>query len=397
MVNPGGQRLNSQNESYERILARIKEGTIIINEREKFEHLLKLFPEKASLHRAFADFLAKEGARDEAVRVYERSAKMYLDSGRSLQAIVATILAWSINKPTHDQGRVFHAAVQASKSAETPLQDFFSAFTYPELVAVMLRLVRVHFPANHAVKSFGDEANELFFIVSGTLKETTYRTDGDDESGDQALVRHLSDNDIFGDIYPLDAEHRSRSDVETLTHVELVKISKQVLQQLCRKHPRVELLLTDLYRNPSETLDGRMWTSVRRAVRYEIPTKVKLSILPQMENAPPIDTEGLTRDISLGGACVDVGDQHLATPLKAFENAAVNVEIRLTGENVTLKIAGNIAWSVKFIENANTRLLVGIRFEALNDSERRALEKYCLQGNAEQNLLWNLWDDLVKG
>ena len=389
--------MNIQNESYESMVARIREGTLLLNSREEYEGLLERYPQKASLHRALADFLVIQGDQSDAIKNYQQAAELYLGTDRSLQAIVATILSWSLVKPTHKQGRVFHAAIQAAIKPETPLQSFFAALSYPELVAVMLRLVRVQYPANHAIKKFGDIADELFFIVAGDLKETTYLSEGGNLSDHKASVRQLSENDIFGDVYPLITESTSRSDVESLTHVELVKITRNVLQLLCRKHPRVELLLAKLHKDPSESKDGRVWSSVRRFVRHEIPTKVDLTISPKTGSAAPIRAEGFTRDISLGGACVDLGHKRLPIPVEALENASLKVLMKLPSLGQTLEIAGTIVWIRKIGEGGEAFTLVGVKFGQLGDGDRNTLEAYCSGGDAEQNLLWNLWDDFVKG
>lgn len=389
--------MTMNNESHESMVARISEGTLLLNDREAYERLLALYPGKASLHRALADFLARQGDKADAIQAYEEASELYLQTGRSLQAIVATILAWSIVKPTHDQGRVFHAAVQAALKAETPLQNFFAALSYPELVAVMLRLVRVQYSANHAVKNYGDSADELFFIVTGRLKEITYLSSPGHESDLRPSIRHLSENDIFGDVYPLAAENTSRSDVESLTHVELVKITRKVLRQLCRKHPRVELLLANLHRDPDESQDGRVWTSVRRFVRHEIPTKIDLAISPNTADVPLIRATGFTRDISLGGVCVDLGEKRLPIPMEALKHADVAVTIKLPSLDQTLAVEGTIVWHSEKFANEAAGTLVGIQFRELHDTERSTLEAYCSGGGAEQNLLWHLWDDFVKG
>ena len=389
--------MNIQNESQESMVARIREETLLLSSREEYERLLERHPKKASLHRALGDFLAKEGDQPAAVKTYERASELYLETGRSLQAIVATILAWSAVKPTHDQGRIFHAAVQAAKKAETPLQNFFADLSYPELVAFMLRLVRIQYPSNFAVKNFGDTADELFFIVSGNLKETTYLSAGEDESDHRASVRQLSENDIFGDVYPLAVESTSRSDVETLTHVELVKITRQVLLQLCRKHPRIELLLAKLHKDPNESHDGRVWSSVRRFVRHEIPTKVNLTISPKTVDGPSIHADGFTKDISLGGACIDLGEKRLPVPMEALQNAGVKLTIKMPSIDRTLEIDGTIVWKFKAGDGDGAGTLVGVQFGMLSNTDRNALETYCSGGDAEQNLLWNLWDDFVKG
>ena len=389
--------MDNSNESHGSMVARISEGTLLLDDREAYERLLAIYPKKASLHRALADFLAKQGIQDDAIAAYEKASELYLETGRSLQAIVATILAWSIVKPTHDQGRVFHAAVQTALKAETPLQSFFAALSYPELVAVMLRLVRVQHPANAVIKKYGDSADELFFIVSGRLEETTFLSAAGDESNHRVSVRRLYENDIFGDVYPLAEEGTSRSDVESLTQVELVKITKKVLRQLCRKHPRVELLLANLHRDPDESQDGRVWTSVRRFVRHEIPAKVDLAISTKTAEAPLIRTTGFTRDISLGGMCIDLGDKPLPVSLEALKQTDVTITIKLPSLDQTLEVEGTVVWNTKSIGYGSAGTLVGIQFKGLNDTERNTLEAFCSGGGAEQNLLWHLWDDFVKG
>jgi hypothetical protein len=185
--------------------------------------------------------------------------------------------------------------------------------------------------------------------------------------------------------------------VESLTHVELVKITRNVLQLLCRKHPRVELLLAKLHKDPSESKDGRVWSSVRRFVRHEIPTKVDLTISPKTGSAAPIRAEGFTRDISLGGACVDLGHKRLPIPVEALENASLKVLMKLPSLGQTLEIDGTIVWIRKIGEGGEAFTLVGVKFGQVSDGDRNTLAAYCSGGDAEQNLLWNLWDDFVKG
>jgi hypothetical protein len=42
----------------------------------------------------------------------------------------------------------------------------------------------------------------------------------------------------------------------------------------------------------------------------------------------------------------------------------------------------------------NTAL--GIQFKSMSDPDRELLEAYCTGGEGEQNLMWNLWDSLLK-
>ena len=41
-------------------------------------------------------------------------------------------------------------------------------------------------------------------------------------------------------------------------------------------------------------------------------------------------------------------------------------------------------------------MLIGIRFDPLNSMDRELLIEYCSGNYGEQNLLWSLWDTMVK-
>ena len=43
---------------------------------------------------------------------------------------------------------------------------------YAELIAVMLRLVRIQYKSGQKIIGVGDSATEVFFVVSGALAET---------------------------------------------------------------------------------------------------------------------------------------------------------------------------------------------------------------------------------
>ena len=41
-------------------------------------------------------------------------------------------------------------------------------------------------------------------------------------------------------------------------------------------------------------------------------------------------------------------------------------------------------------------MMVGIRFDPLDLTDREMLAEYCSGGVGEQNLLWSLWDSMVR-
>jgi hypothetical protein len=92
-----------------------------------------------------------------------------------------------------------------------------------------------------------------------------------------------------------------------------------------------------------------------------------------------------------------LGEDHLPIPIKALKNTSVKITIKLPSLDQTLEVDGTIVWSFKGDSSQGTGILVGIQFALLDDAERNALDAYCSGGDAEQNLLWNLWEDFVKG
>ena len=101
------------------IMQRILDGTLTIESIEEFREVLDIYPEDPILRRKFADLLLEKSQLDQAISAFDRAADLFIQQGMNLQAIVAKILQWSIQKPTHQQGRSFHARLRM-KVLSTP-------------------------------------------------------------------------------------------------------------------------------------------------------------------------------------------------------------------------------------------------------------------------------------
>lgn len=369
------------------------EGSLKLSTTGEFEELLHQNPGNADIQREYADFLSQKKNDENAQQYYNRAADLYIKNGKTLQAIVAKIRAWSIAKPDHQQGRSFHAAIQSGTSAETPLQNFFAAMSYPEFIGIMLRMIRIRFPADQFVVRFGDPGNDIFFVVSGTLEERMHLSARKKGSTPEIAIKFLSDNDIFGEVFPLESFNFSQSDIKTITSVELVRIKKPVLVEILKKHQGIEKLLNRLYKGPGKD-KGRSWASVRRTVRHEIPIEVKLKIFHDERH--DLETFGFTKDISLGGACIELHDKHWGVKLEDLKDSDVLIQISLPNVNEILEILGKILWSKKDSDSAEEGIIMGIQFRDLSNSDRDFLEDYCFGSDGEQNLIWNLWETYVK-
>jgi CRP-like cAMP-binding protein len=384
--------LNIQIEKQGSIFRRLAEGTLTLSSKKEYKNLITLFPDKADLKRAYADFLSQKGETETAYRYYLSAGDLYIQGGKTFQAIVSKILAWRIIKPTHQEGRSFHAALQAVLVSESPLQCFFADMPYPEFIATILRLVRVRIPAGETIIKTGDKCDDLYFIVSGELEETLHPASEANRSASGGVSRRLSDNDIFGEVFPLRQINYSRSEVKTLTLAELVKISKSALAGLSKKYPLIEELLTGLYKGASDTDQNRAWASVRRSARHMIPVKITLKITLPKQPDRVMNVEAISKDVSLGGVCVDLGLQYGTLSVKELVGSNAVTEVDLPDSDKCLTVNGSVVWGKHLEESGGTSMAAGIKFKPLDREKRDLLNVYCFGIDNEQALMWSLWE-----
>lgn len=382
-------------ENQNKIVQRIIEGSLRLSSVEEFEQLLKNYGNNPDIQREYADFLVQRKSVENAYNAYNKAADLYIQNDKALQAIVAKIRAWSLVKPNHEQGRAFHADVRRTTSGTSALQTFFSDLSYPEFIGIMLRMIRVRFPADQYIVKYGDPANDIYFIVSGTVQERIHMPASKRGESPATAIKFLSDNDIFGEIFPLELFNVSPSDIKTVTAVELVKIKKPILTEVIKKHSGIQAHLVNLHKGPSRNTNDRSWTSVRRSVRHEIPIKVHLTVSLQ-DDASELAAVGYTRDISLGGACLELTEQRWGALLKTIVDADAILQIYLPNVDEMLEIPGTVLWIKKEMQAEAELPILGIQFNKLSMADRDFLNEHCFGTDGEQNLIWDLWETYVK-
>ena len=243
------------------VIEQILNDQIDIESVAEFETLIEVFPDDPGLYRKFGDRLSCEKHPEAAMLAYNKAAELYLNAGMVLQSIVAKILEWSIVKPSHREGRDYHAKVREKGSGDVPSQLLFSQLTYEEMVSLMLRLTRVRLEPGDIVYERGQDATDIYFIVAGKLTEDL----PSEHKGGAGTPVILAENDIFGDIFPIEEESFARAHVTAATSVELVKVSKPVLKAICYRYPRIRELLERLSRIRGPQEYDRSWKTVRRS------------------------------------------------------------------------------------------------------------------------------------
>jgi hypothetical protein len=382
------------------VMQRIIDGTLTIDSIEEFEEILEIYENDPLLYRRYADLLNDKGRILEANQAYQRTAELFIELNMSLQAIVAKILQWSIQKPSHEQGREFYAQLHEEGSRQTPLQKFWARMRYSELIAVMLRLVRLRLPAGTIVNKIGEPADDLFFIVSGSVSELISSKKADGSEGSAAVEPEpvlLAENDIFGDIFPLHHPTRVQKEVQAVSDVEMVKIAKSVLLGVCQKHPQIESLLMKMYKpeNRREGSTERTWQTVRRNMRFGLPTSVDITFLPSSAGKDEWQHRAIAVDLSLGGVCLDLGPLSEALDVTSLKGRLVRIRLSLAEDNQDLFADGTVVWLNRRDNIHNQDTLLGVRFDPLSGIDRDRLLDFCTDRGGEQNLLWSLWDTMV--
>jgi len=346
------------------IAGHIIDGSITIDSVSDFESMLGLFPDNPSLFNAFGDLLFKKKSYKAAARAYGKAAGLFVDSGIMFPAILSKVLQWRIIKPTLHEVRPFFANLQRTQFNSSPLQKFFKSLSFPEMVSITNRLKRVHLPAGKVFKKIGDVENSLYFIASGTLKETTFKPLNREEKKHRKAAVYLAASDIVGDIYPFEEQKISQSYTETITSAELGKISKQGLITICTRYPNVAHSIINLFKDRQE---GRKESSLlaRKSKRHLLPLKMKLKIRPKEAGYPPFILDGFSRDISVGGVCVvlDAKHKNIVSLAKNIKDAGVTIFI--PGGGFTLNVSGSVIWSRGVISNGKKTLALGIQFKGM--------------------------------
>jgi CRP-like cAMP-binding protein len=310
---------------------------------------------------------------DAAAKSYGKAAELYKNSHMMLSAILAKIMEWRIKQPPHPEARAFFSAMRAANIPDTPLKNFFNGLPYTELVAVTNRMARVRLPSGQVIKKMGDVENDLYFIAAGSIKDTIYQPLNQDDKTQQKTSIYLTVDDVFGDVFPLEDEKFSQSYTETVSGVELARISKKRLKEVCKKYPNVAKALVVLLESASKNKYAIPARGVRSANRYPLPLSMNLEIFPDGSEDAPIVLKGYSRDISVGGVCI-VLDGKYANAMGLIKSLrGTEIQVCFPGESLHLNVSGNVVWSKKVFYEGDTTLALGIQFNAMTPKMRGML------------------------
>ena len=380
----------------QRYIEGITDGSLAIDSAEEFEALLKKFPDHPFLVKAFADFLTGREFFAQAAQYYRRAAELFARGGMILYAVASKVMEWHVSVSSRRECRDLYKAFREVRS-ETPLNDFFCHMAYPELLAVVNHLEPLHLPAGTVVKKPGDVEEFLYFIVSGAVAETNRLTAGEEGEIRVVLSADSAEMNYFGDIYPLNEQKQFPSIVETVNNTELLKISKSQLIDLCEEYPKIEILLKMMNKAHRLLIEKRVLQKKdRREVRYQLQALVDIKIFKNEPNKSHLILKGFIQNISLGGACITLGEKYLTGSPAKIIGKSVKVLVNVPKVKVSLNLFGTIVWCRETFSEGKTIVIAGIQFKDMTHSDLVFLKKHCYVGEEAQDLISYLWESLPK-
>ncbi len=377
------------------IKKRIDDAVLSMESGKPFDDVIHSLPDDPELFRFLGDELINRNKKESALVSYNLAADLYIKSTMTLQAIVSKILEWSILKPSHAEGRAFHSYLQTQEIINSPLQNFFTGMSYPELVSVILRLVRVRAKKDAYITKSGDAGNEIYFIVSGQLEESSYDAFSQASHPNLIPAVALGRNDMFGDIFPLEKDTFHCSYVKAVTDVELVKISKPVLKSVCYKHPRIWKLMENISRNSHIPGTKRQWKRERKSERCNLPANVALSLGKTENPEKRRELSGVTKDICKDGACVSLNMNNGYMDQSALVDSDVELEIKTRRNNSPINASGSIVWYKTLPFDPSLSCVIGIRFQEIDKKNMGLIKDFCSETSGDQEMLWDLWSDMM--
>jgi CRP-like cAMP-binding protein len=314
--------------------------------------------------RAYAGFLMADHLPEKAAVYYRKAADIYIDQGQVLRALAVSLAMWQTAPPQPEDVRHFSEVFKKAGADAAPLVRFLSQLDEEVLAALIPHMQAEILDASHTLIKPGQIHDHLYINVSGTLKDAIYLSVEDVQKTSRSPTVEILENEFFGEIYPFEKEAASQSYIETLSPVEVIKISKERLRKLCAEFNQFEVGLMHLLSVRKEAGNAEA-QSLRRTTRLKLGVPLDMMIEMVSDNGSPIQLKGYTQDISIGGICL-VLDGDSCTNLKSRQ-----ISDRIVGE--TIKIAaglnylkvffsGKIAWWKFTSHEGRKTIALGVEF-----------------------------------
>jgi hypothetical protein len=113
-------------------------------------------------------------------------------------------------------------------------------------IVALLASIR-SYPAGQRIVRVGEAGDEMYVVIDGELEASVERYDG------RVTLARLGRGDLVGEVALF--EGKRTADVDTLSDVRLLRLSRASLERLGRRYPRIALIVS---RNLSDVLARRL-------------------------------------------------------------------------------------------------------------------------------------------
>ncbi len=352
------------------IVDHILQKDIVLQSSEMLHKLLKKYPDEPGLIRVYADQLKKKGALDGAADLYDKAAELFLEKRKIPAAIALKIMQWRISSPTKANVKKFLMNLVQVAGDDTPVTSFFCQLNFQDLIALFSITEIIQLPPEHTVKKVGDPEDSLCFVISGNLKDSMYNTIDNRAKVYREPNIYLNENDSFGDIYPFDQDKKSNSYIETKSQVELLKLSREKLRKICRKHPKIEHGLLKLLKVRSNASMDDSHEKLRYARRIQSKLDLGVEIHLNGSQNTSICLSGYSSDVSIGGIRFIMDEVSLksSSEISSFEKGIKNakVQVNFPIEDLEVSIPGKIVWVSQVLHEGRKTIALGIQFDKMS-------------------------------
>ena len=362
--------VSTQDSTSKGIGGHILKNDIVLHSSEILHKLLKKFPDEPGLIKVHADQPIKNGVLNGAAGLYSKAAKLFLRKGKILAAIALKIMQWRTSSPAKAEVENFLLNLTQIAGDDTLVKLFFCQLNFQEAIAFFSPFQIVHLPPNHTVKKVGDLEDSLYFVISGTLKDSIYHVIDNMEKVYREPNLYLNENDYFGDIYPFDQDRKSNSYVETKSQVELLRISKEKLRKICTQYPKIEYGLLNLLKVRSKVSTEASHEKLRDARRIEMKLELGIEILLNGSQNTSIYLSGFSSDVSIGGIrfVLDEISLNSSSEILSLEKGIKNakVQVNFPIEDLNVSIPGKIVWLSTVSHEGRKTTALGIQFDKMS-------------------------------
>lgn len=256
---------------------------------------LKKHPENFNLLLRQAEILGMAGDRSHAIEVYRNLARHFARQGRYSMAIAVTnkilrldpsqtaaaeelqaLLAAQREEEERAKSRLLQAAkTPVPPPAVTPARPappeppppappkeaealrFFSAFPRQALTELLGSTSVRSYSAGDAIVREGEYGDSLYLIVEGQVV-----VEGTDPRGQKVTLATLGPGDFFGEVAVLTGKPRTAT-VVAHGAVTVIEISREVLAEICERHPEVSAVLEKFYQERANATVSVMLARLR--------------------------------------------------------------------------------------------------------------------------------------